>query len=189
VWLLSAIVMSSVHAQALLCLDSNHVPIDTFTVVLTIQGSSGGSGALPLGSQSIQIEWETIVEAIGGDFIIDPATIRLSGDSATIDALTTPQLFTTIAHTTISQAVALGYMPCTVLCTSPDTAVVRLPACVERMGTGETTHFIPCGAPGCCTRRYAVCCPNGLTEPVVLLLAAEGPPCEGKMEECESTCP
>jgi hypothetical protein len=65
--------------------------------------------------------------------------------------------------------------------------VVRMPACVARTGSGNTTHFGVCGS-DCCVRVYKVCCPNGSSAPTITLDSSSSPGCS-QSGGCESTCP
>ncbi len=160
------------------CSDPNATPIDTVSVDVSV-------GAW---TKSI---WEVWIERSGGQvqYVINVTSIHFTGDGATVDAMSTKQIFDMIAQTTVAQGVALGHTSCPSNCNAPTLAVVKIPACVQRLGTGLGTHFTVCGGGGCCTRVYNVCCPTGSSAPQITLASSSSPGCSGAAAGCESTCP
>jgi hypothetical protein len=172
---------TSTHAQNNPCNDAGGTIIDTMhpSAVLEVQGSN------------VVINWDVIVNRTSQGFVdyrVDVTSIRFAGDDAAVNGTSTLTLFDIIDRTTVAQGVAKGHTPCPVSCETPASARVTQLGCVLRLGSGVGTMFQPCPDPGCCSRLYTVCCPNGATAPVITLISAEGPNCSG-MGACQATCP
>lgn len=165
-------------SQTSYCVDQNATPIDSISVDVAL-GSS---------SQIISEIWVT--RSAGGQiqYVVNPQLIYFSGDGSKVDAMSTTQIFDLVAQAAVSEGISLGYTSCPGSCTSPATAIVRIPACVLRTGTGILTHFTVCSGSGCCVRVYDVCCPNGAGAPSVTLSSSSSPGCS-PTSGCESTCP
>lgn len=161
------------------CLDANVTVLDTV----------GGRVELSSGND---IVWEVFVARTGSgqiNYVINVGSIQFTGDGAVVDAMSTKQIFDLIAQMTVAQGIGLGYTSCPSNCNTPTQAVVKIPACVQRIGTGTDTHFTVCGGSGCCTRVYNVCCPTGNGVPLITLASSNSPGCSGAAAGCESTCP
>jgi hypothetical protein len=172
-------------SQTLPCSDPSSVPVDTFTVSTTLssafQGLTRGYGG------GI---WEVVVEATPDgqtNYIISLPSISFTGDASAVDGMTASEFFDLLARASVAEAVALGKVPCPGSCEKPAIVKITQPACVRRVGSGSETQFLPCDD-GCCTREFAVCCPDGPDSPQITLVSSSstGSSCA---ESCESTCP
>jgi hypothetical protein len=175
------------HAQSQRCLDGGAIPVDTFAVTLSLDSSFTGllKGVsvdrirAVCGKSNAFVNWIVVGSQLTGGQIgysIDPASIACSGDDSFIDNFTTSQLFSMMAQATVQRGIELGYTLCEA------TVHVWHPACVERIGSGTTTHFLSCSS-GCGYRAYAAICGTGT--PALTLVGVEGGECSGPL--CEST--
>jgi hypothetical protein len=169
----------STWAQTPACSDSETV-VDTTHVELSFSTTT-----------SRTIAWEVVIERASSgriDAVINPTSIKFSGDCSGLNTMPTSQIFDVIAMATVSQEVGSGYMTCSASCASPTITKIYLPACVHRAGTDADTHFESCSPNSCCTRTYSVCCPNGTGSPVITLISSQSTGCTPN-SYCESTCP
>lgn len=166
-------------SQSIPCSDANPTVLDTVDCQIQLSGVTYNT-------------WEVWILRNGSgqiNYVINVQSIQFTGDGAVVDAMTTKQIFDLIAQMTVAQGVGLGYTSCPSNCNTPTQAVVKIPACVERLGTGLETHFAVCAGTGCCTRVYNVCCPVSNSAPQITLASSNSPGCSGAAAGCESTCP
>lgn len=160
------------------CVDSGATPVDTVSADVALSGNSA-------------IIWEYgIFRTSSGQiqYVINVASIHFTGDGGVVDGMTTKQIFDLISQASVAQGVALGHTACSTSCSAPSYAVVRIPACVKRLGTGTDTFFEVCAGSGCCVRVYSVCCPAGGGGPNINLVSSTSPGCVN-CTGCDSTCP
>ena len=78
------------------------------------------------------------------EYSISAEDIDIPDGCGSIDAMTTPEIFSAIATSTVTRGVALGLTPCPTS-GSAQTAVY-FASCVDRDGTGSGTTFTSCGS-------------------------------------------
>jgi len=174
----------SCWAQSTPCTEPGSTVIDTLEMELTLPPSGQ--------HQSVSTAWELLVERTSSgqtNYVINASSIRFTGDATVVNSMSTTQIFNLIATATVSQGVAVGFTGCPPTCDKPSYATVVQPSCVERTGSGDSTHFEPCPSPGCCIRTYSVCCPNGPGSPQIVLIGSQSSGCPSVDGQCSSTCP
>jgi len=119
------------------------------------------------------------------DYVMDARSVTItgSGNGSGVDAMSTKDLFSLLSQAAVAQGVALGFTPCSSVCSSAPADLTRLyhSTCVMRTGMGLGTHFEPYGVTYG-TRDFMVCCPSGPGSTVVNLITWTGGTCPGGSE-------
>lgn len=174
----------SCWAQSNPCSEPGSTVIDTVEMQITVPPSGQ--------TQAGTWIWEFLIERTSSgqtNYVINASSISFKGDATVANSMSTTQIFNMIATATVSHGVAVGFTGCPPTCDKPSYATVVQPSCVQRSGSGESTHFEPCPSPGCCIRTYSVCCPNGPGSPQIVLINSQSSGCPGVNGQCSSTCP
>ncbi|MDB5033172.1 MAG: hypothetical protein JWQ98_413 [Chlorobi bacterium] len=125
------------------------------------------------------------------EYVICTDSIRFAGADSLINASPTAALYEIIAHAAAERGNVLGFSPCLPSDQCGDNTLatkVYAEACVQRIGVGSMTRFIPCDRYVLSNRGFMVCCSGVEGAPnVIRILSNGGLSCPGS--GCDATCP
>ena len=154
------VLSATASAQTLRFLpDPKAVLIDTFTVQV---GFEIGQGGIPVekqnsGSDAIVIvgSWRNAEGRIM--YQLETPTMRFRGAERTIDSLSTAWAFNLLAAKAVLVGTHRGYTHPSTSCENPNRVNVYASRCVNRIGGGTSTQFVPCDMVTYNTWEYGVC--------------------------------
>jgi hypothetical protein len=169
--------------------DPNAVLIDVFPVSVNI---AMGSNGVPFPSKtSTGYDVITIIGSFRTqsgkvEYQMISDSIRFNGPANLIDNTSTEMIYAFLAQEAMFQGIIRGYTPAPE-CSAPWYANVYAEACVNRVGSGIYTHFVPCDRVNYSTWKYAVCHNSSDSTMTIARIPYANPTnCQGS---CEPTCP
>ncbi len=123
-------------------------------------------------------------------YLLDPDSIRFSGDNDFINSIPTDKVFEFLAQEIVRQGTLLGYTPYSTDCLVPVRTKVYSASCVTRQWLGALTTIAACST-GENIWEYAVCkAPTNSTLNVTRVPYTNTAICSGQPgQACEPTCP
>jgi hypothetical protein len=121
---------------------------------------TGGDGSQSQAKKKSTIIFEVIFMRTSGgrvDYVINPLSIGCSGDG--VDEVGTGTIFSAISATAVSVGIEAGYTQCA--SGSGSQATVWNNSCIQRVGSGNSTHFVIVNPDLYSTRDYSYVCGNG----------------------------
>lgn len=178
------LVTSICHAQYP-CTDAGAFAVDTATVVQPL-GFSGG-GCQPKVVSAAASAWDVVVMFTSSgtpSLVIPVESVQFSGcDPDSLDNISTAVLFELIDLVSVRRSLDSGLIPTPSLGTSKYINVYQA-GCVERTGSGDSTHFAAAGS-GCCRKTFMVS-NTYLIGVTITLVGSNGPDCgSGYNSTCE----
>lgn len=120
--------------------------------------------------KEIDVEFE-IWLTNGGETVmsIDVESMEFGTPCEWAETYSLEDLMNEVAHDGLIEAVALGYINCSVICPAPVLTKVYYPTCVKRDLTGTCPSLLPASGTSWSYNSYSVCCTGGT--PTVTLVS------------------